>query len=200
MADATNSVSTPVNTSVSTSGSSTPATNTTGTFLKGSYMNLPPATRGLITVVGVGILIYIGFKIFKNVSATVKGEVSPDKANKQEDQGWNNQVEILNQNPATKATISAAQASSFANSCHAAMDGYQTDEESLYNVFTNLKNNADFALLMSAYGSREISSGAWNPEPNFTGTLTGAITSECDAGEKAKLNQILQSKGITNRV
>ena len=53
---------------------------------------------------------------------------------------------------------------------------------------------------MSAYGSREISSGAWNPEPNFTGTLTGAITSECDATEKAKLNQILQSKGITNRV
>ena len=117
-----------------------------------------------------------------------------------EDQGWNNQVEILNQNPATKATISAAQASSFANACHAAMDGYQTDEDALYNVFNNLKNNADFALLMSAYGSREISSGAWNPEPNFTGTLTGGITSECSAKEKAKLNQILQSKGITNRV
>jgi len=198
MANATNSVSTPVNTSVSTSGSSTPASSTS--FLKGSYMNLPPATRGLITVVGVGILVSIGFKVFKNVLGTVQGKVTPDKANKQEDQGWNNEVEILNQNPATRATISAAQASSFANSCHAAMDGYQTDEDALYNVFTNLKNNADFALLMSAYGSREISSGAWNPEPNFTGTLTGAITSECDATEKAKLNQILQSKGITSRV
>jgi hypothetical protein len=198
MANATNSVSTPVNTSVSTSGSSTPASSTS--FLKGSYMNLPPATRGLITVVGVGILVYIGFKVFKSVSGTVQGKVTPDKANKQEDQGWNNEVERLNQNPATKATISAAQASSFANSCHAAIDGYQTDEDALYNVFSNLKNNADFALLMSAYGSREVSSGAWNPEPNFTGTLTGAITSECDATEKAKLNQILQSKGITNRV
>jgi len=198
MANATNSVSTPVNTSVSTSGSSTPASSTS--FLKGSYMNLPPATRGLITVVGVGILVYIGFKVFKNVAGTVQGKVTPDKANKQEDQGWNNEVEKLNQNPATKATISAAQASSFANSCHAAIDGYQTDEEALYNVFSNLKNNADFALLMSAYGSREVSSGAWNPEPNFVGTLTGAITSECDATEKAKLNQILQSKGITNRV
>jgi hypothetical protein len=37
-------------------------------FLKKSYMNLPPATRGLVTLVGVGVGLYIVYKIYKSVS------------------------------------------------------------------------------------------------------------------------------------
>ena len=163
-------------------------------------MNLPPATRGLVTVVGVGILLYVGYKIYKNISDTAGGVVSPEKGNKQEDKGWAAESDKLNQNPATKATISTAQASSFANSMHAAMDGYGTDEDAIYAIFGHIKNAGDFALLMNAYGVREISSGAWNPEPNFKGTLTGALTSELVAEDKAKINGILAGKKITYRV
>jgi hypothetical protein len=79
------------------------------------------------------------------------------------------------------------------------MDGYGTDEEQIYGVFKNIKNDADFAMIQNAYGIREISSGAWNPEPNFKGTLSGALTNELSASEKDVLNNILAQKKITYR-
>ena len=80
------------------------------------------------------------------------------------------------------------------------MDGYGTDEGTIYSVFRKIKNSGDFALLMNAYGVREISSGAWNPEPNFNGTLVGALTSELSSEDKGKVNKILQSKKIEYKV
>ena len=80
------------------------------------------------------------------------------------------------------------------------MDGYGTDEATIYSVFSKFKNAGDFALVMNAYGVREISSGAWNPEPNFKGTLIGALTSELNVENKTKINKILASKKIPNRV
>ena len=200
MAQVNNSVSAPSTAPISTLGSTGSAPKTTSNFVKASYMNLPPATRGLVTVVGVGIILYIAYKIYKNISDTAGGIVSQEKGNKQEDRGWGADADKLNQNPATRATITTAQASSFSNSLHAAMDGYGTDEDSIYAIFRHIKNDADFALLMNAYGVREVSSGAWNPEPNYTGTLTGALTSELAAEDKAKINNILSGKKITYKV
>ena len=196
MAAVNNSVSTNSGTTGSTTGSSQKSTS----FLKGSYMNLPPVTRGLVTVVGVGLAVFIGFKVYKIVSDTTRGVVSKAKGDKQEDKGWAAESDRLNQNPDTRAKISTAQASAFANSLHAAMDGYGTDEATIYSVFSKFKNAGDFALVMNAYGVREISSGAWNPEPNFKGTLIGALTSELNVENKTKINKILASKKIPNRV
>lgn len=196
MAAVNNSVSTTSTTNGSSTGSSQKSTS----FLKASYMNLPPATRGLVTVVGVGLLAYIGFKVYKSVSDTAGGVVSKEKGDKQEDKGWAAESDRLNQKPETRAKITTAQASAFANSLHAAMDGYGTDEPTIYSVFRNIKNAGDFALLMNAYGVREISSGAWNPEPNFKGTLTGALTSELAIEDKKKINEILKTKKIPYRV
>ncbi len=169
-------------------------------FLKKSYMNLPPATRGLITLVGVGVGLYIVYKIYKSVSGTISGEVTPQQAGTREDKGWASEADKLNQNPATKATISNAQAQSFAQSVFTCLDGYGTDEEGLNAIFRQLKNDADFAMVSNAYGVREVSSGAWNPEPNYKGTMSGAITSECSASEKDAINKILEGKKITYRV
>jgi len=197
MASVNNSVSTPSTSNASSTGS---GAKPSMSFVKSSYMNLPPVTRGLITVVGVGIVAYVGYKIYKNIKDTAGGVISQDKGNKQEDIGWSAEADKLNENPATRAKISPAQASGFANSLHAAMDGYGTDEDTIYSVFRKLKNAGDFALVMSAYGVRTISSGAWNPEPNFKGTLIGALTSELDSTEKSKVNKILIEKKIPYRV
>jgi len=181
-----------------------PTTGTSGNatvgFLKKSYMNLPPATRGLVTLVGVGVGLFVVYKIFKSVTNSLSGVETPESAAGKEDRGWASEVDKYNQNPATKATISKAQAQSYAASLFAAMDGYGTDEDAIYSVFTHIKNDADYAMVFNAYGVREISSGAWNPSPNFKGTLSGALTDELDAEEKVKVNNILAGKKIKYRV
>lgn len=192
MANVTTSSSTPAATSSSSKGA--------GSFLKQSYMNLPPATRGLVTVVGVGVGLYIIYKIYKKVQETTSGVVTPETAAKQEDRGWSRDIDKLNQNPATRATITKAQAASFASSIWAAMDGYGTDEDAIYAIFRHLKNDADFAEVANAYGTREVSSGAWNPEPNFNGSMSAALTSEMSSDEKAVVNKILADKKISYRV
>jgi len=169
-------------------------------FLKQSYMNLPPATRGLVTVVGLGVGLYIVYKIYESVSETLSGVESQQSAAAKEDRGWASEVDKLNQNPATKATISKAQAQSYAASLFAAMDGYGTDEDAIISVFNNFKNDADYAMVFNAYGVREISSGAWNPSPNFKGTLSGALTDELDAEYKTKINNLMATKKIKYRV
>ena len=192
MANVTSSSSTPPATSTSSKGA--------GSFLKQSYMNLPPATRGLVTVVGVGIGLFIIYKIYKKVQETTSGIVTPETAAKQEDRGWSRDIDKLNQNPATRATITKAQAASFASSIHAALDGYGTDEDAIYAIFRHLKNDADFAEVANAYGTREVSSGAWNPEPNFNGSMSAALTSEMSSDEKAVANKILADKKISYRI
>lgn len=195
-------MATPVVTPTTTPSSSTPSSggNSTMGFLKKSYMNLPPATRGLVTVVGVGVGLYVAYKIYQSIAGTLSGVETQQSAAAKEDRGWAGEVDKLNQNPATKATISKAQAQSFAASLHAAMDGYGTDENAIISVFNNLKNDADYAMIFNAYGVREISSGAWNPSPNFKGTLSGALTDELDAEYKTKINNLMASKKIKYRV
>jgi hypothetical protein len=180
-------------------GASVSGGNSSMGFLKKSYMNLPPATRGLVTLVGVGVGLYIVYKIYKSVSGTLSGETTQAQASSREDRNWASEADKLNQNPATKASITNAQALSYAAVLFACMDGYGTDEEQIYGVFRNIKNDADFAMIQNAYGVREISSGSWNPEPNFKGTLSGALTNELSASEKVALNNILAQKKITYR-
>jgi hypothetical protein len=200
MANVTTSSSTPATSSASTSSSSSGGVKGAGNFLKSSYMNLPPATRGLVTVVGVGIGLFVIYKIYKQIQQTTSGIVTPDVAAKQEDRGWSRDIDKLNQNPATRATITKAQAASFASSIHAAMDGYGTDEDAINDIFRHLKNDADFAEVANAYGTREVSSGAWNPEPNFNGSMSAALTSEMSTDEKKVANKILADKKITYRI
>jgi len=191
-------------TTPATTSTASPSTGTSGNatvgFLKKSYMNLPPATRGLVTIVGVGVGLFIAYKIYKSISGTLSGVETVESSSAKEDRGWAAEVDKLNQNPATKATIGKAQASSYAAKLFAAMDGYGTDEDAIISVFNNLKNDADFAMVMNAYGVREISSGAWNPSPNFKGTLSGALTDELDTEWTTKINNILAAKKVKYRV
>jgi len=200
MAKVTNSISTPAASTTSTPSSSGGGVKGAGSFLKQSYMNLPPATRGLVTVVGVGVGLWVIYKIYKKVQETTSGVVTPETAAKQEDRGWSRDIDKLNQNPATRATITKAQAASFASSIWAAMDGYVTDEDAIFAIFRQLKNDADFAEVANAHGTREVSSGAWNPEPNFNGSMAAALTSELATSDKATINKILADKKITYRV
>ncbi len=175
------------------------SSSTTG-FLKESYKNLPPFTRGVLTIALVAGGVYVGYKILKKIGKITGGVLDSKTGSQQAGRFWDQDVERYNQNPATKATISKAQALEYANAIHAAMDGYGTDEDAILAYFEKLKNNADFALLQSAYGTRTVSSGNWNPAPDFTGSLIAALTDELDQYYKQKINNIMGVKNIKYRV
>lgn len=66
-----------------------------------------------------------------------------------------------------------------------------TDEDAIYSVFNNMKNDTDIAKLILAFGKRRI-------EFSFMdGTLAEFLTSELDGDEMKIVNKILASKGIT---
>jgi hypothetical protein len=53
--------------------------------------------------------------------------------------------------------------------------------------------------LVAAYGIREISSGSYNPLPDFTGNLPQAIADELSQSQISSLNSVLVKSGITIR-
>lgn len=166
-----------------------------GNFAKESFSGLPSWAKGVVAIAVVGGIGYLLYKTFSKV-----GDIKDDKGLREEKAGWEQEFDKLNSNPSTKATLSKSQLSSFANKIFTAMDGYQTDEDAVINTFYNLKNDADFAGLQAAWGIREISSGRFNPEPNFKGNLISAIASEMNTSERSKINTILMKKGIKYRV
>jgi hypothetical protein len=157
----------------------------------------PPAKQinlvtTLVEVAALSIGTYFAIKGIKKLVAKEKG--------KEEVKTASSLLNKLNRNPSTRQTLTDFQLQSFANGLFTAMDGYQTDEPYIYNVFSSMNNNADVLGLSKAYGIREISSGAWNPEPNFKGTLSGALVNELDTDELKHLNDILKKKGISLKI
>ena len=165
------------------------------TFVKEAYINASPLVRNTINVVVFAGIVYVSYKLVKYFSA----EGKEGRAQRQEDNAWNQEIDRINQNPQTRQTISKAQSLSLANKIFAAVDGVGTDEDAIYDAFRVLKNNADFAALNAAFGKRKASSGI--PfTADVTGNLTTILGSELDSNEVAKINLMLQSKGIRYRI
>lgn len=111
-----------------------------------------------------------------------------------------NELEDMNQNPATRQKITAFQAQQYANSIFGAMDGYGTDETAILGTFYKIYNDADFLAVSKSFGIREVSSGYLNPEPNMKGTMTQCLHSELDSTYRKKINNILKAKKIRFRI
>lgn len=155
-----------------------------------TFQGLPQWAQG---VIAVGILGGVGYLIYK------LNQASKNKNQREEDRNWNKAFDTLNSNPKTKSNYSKEQLLSFANSIEQAMQGYGTDEAAISRVIRQMKNDADFAGLSAAFGVRTISTGALNPEPNFKGTLSGALTNELSNAWVTSLNKALEKQGIKYR-
>jgi hypothetical protein len=95
--------------------------------------------------------------------------------------------------------MSIAKFKEIADKIFASFEGYGTNTKEINNQFALLKNNDDVMSLVAAYGIREISSGSYNPLPDFTGNLPQAIANELSQSEISELNSILVKSGITIR-
>lgn len=79
-----------------------------------------------------------------------------------------------------------------------AMDGYQTNEQSIENEILKLRNKADWEALVAAYGVRTIDSGWGNFfQDDFTGTLPQALKSELNEAEMVDLKANLRKIGVS---
>jgi len=159
----------------------------------GRKNELPATAKLIITIAVVAGLAYVVYKISK----VQKGK---GKGNRVEDKELNKEGYDLEKSSKTRKTLTKGQLAGMANKIFTAMDGYQTDEETILREFKKVKTSGDFVGLQTAYGIREISSGAYNPSPNFKGTLTAGLTDEMSDYWINKINADLKRKRIKRRV
>ena len=117
-----------------------------------------------------GVAIYFGSKLFKNLSK--KGSLIQTKED----------ILILQQTQ--KQSYLDSQYTAYADVLFTAMDGFGTDEDAIFRVFTAMKNDLDIAKLINAYGLRKDES------------LAEWLQGDLSSSDMAKLNKILSTKGI----
>lgn len=167
-------------------------------FAKKSFSEMPPWAKGAI---GVGLLAGVGYLVYRVMRAPK--DIKAGQGNRQEDRAVNQELDKVNSNPSTAQKLAKSDALAIANNVFAAMDGWGTDGLGIYKQLTRLQNQADWLAVRAAYGVREVSSGKWNPEPNYKGPLEGAMTSELGVNDIAwiqKINAYFKSKGISAKL
>ena len=73
-----------------------------------------------------------------------------------------------------------------------------TSESKIYNILNRLQKNTDWNTLVTAYGTRKLSSGAGNIfVKDFNGNLPDSLRNELDNSEIKAVNQILSKIGVS---
>lgn len=158
------------------------------------FKELPEWAKGVIAVLIVGGASFIGYKIYKESQKQKLLEGA-----KAENDSVKAELDKLNADVAKKQTLTRSQVTAMANAIFAAMDGFGTDSLAIGKQLLQLKNQADWLALSSAYGIRTLSSGKLNPEPDFTGTLLSSLTNELgviDSTYTGKFNTMFKQRGI----
>ena len=150
--------------------------------------------RGLKIVMLVGGAIGL-VVLYKALSGFVSNQNG-----RQEIQGASDELDRLNQSPATRQKMSGYQAEQTANAIFTAMDGWDTNVDAINVAFRQMKNNADFLAVSKAFGTRKISSGQWNPVNDMKGTMTQCLQDELKVSERAKVNDIMRARNIRFRI
>lgn len=98
------------------------------------------------------------------------------------------------QNAGNSLTFTLARYDVFADTLEEATDASGSDEAAVFNVFSQMQNNADILQLIKAYGLRyNFVFGI----PIGKLSLPQLIVSELPESEREELNTILQAKQIT---
>lgn len=93
--------------------------------------------------------------------------------------------ELLDNEISTQAvSLNEATAKALADKIHEAMDGWGTDEDAVYEVMNKMNSRSDVVLLIKTFGIRDGKN------------LVQWITSELNASERAKVNNILQTNNV----
>lgn len=92
-------------------------------------------------------------------------------------------------------------ANKIANQIFEAMENYGTDWNTIVSSINKVKSDADFDALVSAFGTRTVNCGSFNPFcSDFTGDLADCLKDELDSSELEEVNAILQKNGVTKTI
>jgi hypothetical protein len=158
------------------------------------YKDAPPI--GKIAIIGAGIAAaaVAWFAVLNPVRKLIVSKLDQSKSSKEGKEAKQELDKLEDQG--ISPTINDAQAESFSNSLVSAFEGCGTDEDAVYNIMRQLKNDADVYKLLNKYGIRKYDAcGPWTGDTEKS--LAGAISDELDAFEKATVNGILKSNGCT---
>ena len=88
-----------------------------------------------------------------------------------------------------------------ANNLFDAFNNCGTNNEAVYRILTEVKNEQDFQYLIRVYDTRTTTSQWWCiGGGTFTGDLLQTIKSEMSSNEINNINNILNSKGVTTKI
>lgn len=156
-----------------------------------TFNQLPGPAKIVIVVAGVGVGLFVGWKVYDVVRKRLNSADSfKEKAQVDDEIKALAEKKILPTYPNSTYT-------QMANQLFALMDGYGSGAMSMPAIFAKLINNADMLKLIDAYGIREVSSGKGNPTPNFRGTLAATISDELDPLDIANINRVLVARKIS---
>lgn len=161
--------------------------------MKKGWESLPGYAKGIIAIAGTAVAlgaIYVAYNAIKTYLA--------NKNSNAEVTALSDKLTQL-ANKGIYPSISQQQSDSLANELEAAFQGYGTDYDTVKRDFHQLQNDADMVILLKTFGTRKISSGAYNPEPDFTGTLSAVMVSELSSAQLDEINTILSQAGITQK-
>lgn len=153
------------------------------------YKELPPWAKGVI-IIGVGLGAW-------TIYTRIAGKIKANQALKGSKEVVNNvNVEINNlRKSGASPSFPDTQYKIWADAIYSCYAGWGTCSGD--TIFSSLKNDFDVLKLIQAFGIRTIPSGAWNPSPDFTGSLPAVMRDELSYWEISSINKILAKKGIT---
>lgn len=156
--------------------------------VKGLLSGIPGWAKGIILILIVLLIVWLVYKFYKQV-----GFKSADE--KKEEKDIRKDLDMLGQQ-GQKPTFTRTQYKSFADKLYWAGSGKNitgTQEDQIYSVFDNMKNDMDIVLLTEAFGLRKW----WAWQDSFN--LGGYLTDELDESEIKIINNKLAAKGIKAR-
>lgn len=117
-------------------------------------INLKTVPIAVYVILGMLILGIFVYFIFKEPKKVTDEEIK---------EGTQNEIdEIKESNPSIKQTYSNITYVQWADQIYHAVSGAGTNEDSIFQVFYQLKNKLDWAMLKKAFGVRdEMSLNAW---------------------------------------
>lgn len=167
------------------------------------YKDLPNWSKGIISVVvvgGAGLLAYSFYNSIKRKKDIRKALIISRDAK--------NELSELKRK-GVFPSYSPSQYQSFSLKLVESMNGCGTNEDSIYSVFSAMKNKADVLSLIDAFGvrfytpcaaSQPVAYFKWYlDDQSFGGVLPSWLEYDLTSGEISKINGILESKGIDYR-
>ena len=158
-------------------------------FAQKSFLGLPPWAKGIVAVAVVGALGYAVYKLTQKFGGQEEQDNKEDK---------DVVSEIEKESKKKPPSYADSQYKTFANTIETAGFDLGTDEAAIYSTFRKLKNNTDYLKLLNAWGKPNRIVYEWGVGRKLT--LPQYLRWEMSDSEVKKVNDILQSKGITYRV